>query len=120
MNALMQLWTILKKLRKIFQRGEKMSFIDEHPDYQSYVSFKDYHFHDVPSTVWTPLESLVEEAGGDEGENLVRVVSLLARKIRFGHIDPSFACQAVPDIISSIRKKVKVRPIYGLLSNTLR
>lgn len=84
-----------------------MSFIDEHPDYQSYVPFKDYHFHDVPSSVWTPLESLVEEAGGDEGENLVRVVLLLARKIRFGYIDPSFACQEVPNIISRIRKKVE-------------
>lgn len=84
-----------------------MAFIDDHPDYKTYVSSNGNHYHDVPPSVWTPLESLVEEAGGYEGKDLVRVVSLLARKIRFGHVDPSFAFHAVPEVVSSIKKNVK-------------
>lgn len=83
-----------------------MAFLDDHPDYKTYTSTAENHLHDVPSSVWSPLESLVIEAGGYRGEKLFGVVSQLAINVQFGYVEPSFAYQTVPDVVSRIRKNV--------------
>ncbi len=83
-----------------------MSFREDHPTYKSYKTPPGYHFHDVPYSCWSELESVIAEAGGDDNSVLAAVVINVARVARAGNVDAGLAHQFIPDVVSVLRRMV--------------
>lgn len=89
-----------------------MSFLEDHPNYQSYKEPSGFYYDEVPSSAWTELESLIAEAGGPEREALARVVTEIATKVRAGNIESSFAYDNIPYVVSRLRRKAEDGKFY--------
>lgn len=87
-----------------------MSFIDNHPNYKDYNSIEEYSYFDVPYSAWRELESLIAKAGADG--SLQEVVQRIATESGAGTIYNGLAYTSIPDVVSTIRKKVKDGRFY--------
>ena len=96
-----------------------MAFIHEHPDYKDYISYHDYHYHDVPTSAWSEFESLIDMAGGPERESLSRVVQKLATKVGFGSVADGNPYQWIPDVVRKLRIKVQKGGRFDLFMDCL-
>ena len=87
-----------------------MSFIDNHPNYKDYNSIEEYSYFDVPYSAWRELESLIAKAGADG--SLQEVVQRIATESGAGTIYNGLAYASIPDVVSTIRSKVKDGRFY--------
>ena len=60
----------------------------------------------MPYSAWSELESLIAEAGIDDSSTLSVVVMNIARIARAGNVDSGMAYQYIPDVVTTLRRKV--------------
>ena len=83
-----------------------MSFKEDHPKYKAYKSERKMYYADVPNSVWSPLESLIDEAGGVDREFLPRLVQEISTKSRAGNVRGGDAYEWIGYVVSKLRGRV--------------